>query len=212
MADDGTIAAIRALRPAGFDPAPGLWRELGDAFASPGRHYHTLRHVREVAERFDEVTKGPGWAAPVDAWLAVLFHDAVYDPARPDNEAQSAALCASSCTRWLDGRHPAAEALILLTAQHGHNSAALDADARHFLDCDMAILGADSARFAEYERDVALEYAAVYPPDAYAFGRRAFLQALQAAPRLFLSDRFHERLDAQARTNCRDALARLDPG
>lgn len=212
MADEHVIAAIRALRPAGFEPAPGFWTELAGAYASPGRHYHTLRHVSEVAGRFHEVASGPGWAAPVDAWLAVLFHDAVYDIARSDNEGQSAALCAAACVRWLDGPHPGAEALILLTAQHGHNSAALDPDARHFLDCDMAILGADSSRFAEYERDVGLEYAAVYPPEVYAFGRRAFLGKLLATPRLFLSDRFHEQLDAQARANCREAVARLDLG
>lgn len=212
MPDEDAIAAIRARAPAGFDPAPRFWGELADAYASPGRHYHTLRHVAEVAERFDEVAKGPGWGAPVDAWLAVLFHDAVYDTARSDNEVQSAALCAAACTRWLDGPHPGAETLILLTAKHGHNTATLDADARHFLDCDMAILGADAARFAEYERDVGLEYGRVYPPAAYAFGRRAFLEGLLATPRVFLSDRFHERLDAQARANCRDALARLGAG
>ena len=46
-------------------------------------------------------------------------------------------------------------------------------------------------------------------PEQYRAGRKAFLQRLLDAPRIFLSDDFHERLDAAARVNLRFALKRL---
>jgi predicted metal-dependent HD superfamily phosphohydrolase len=95
--------------------------------------------------------------------------------------------------------------LIELTAKHGHIASA-DHDAALFLDCDMAIVGSSPETFAAYDQAIAVEYKHV-PPDAYAAGRRAFLQGLLAKPRIFLTDYFHNRLDAQARANLQRALA-----
>ena len=78
-------------------------------------------------------------------------------------------------------------------------------DAAHFLDCDMAILGALPARFAEYERQVALEYGHI-DPALYQFGRRAFLEGVLGSPRIFLSD-FFAQLEQRARDNIAAALA-----
>jgi predicted metal-dependent HD superfamily phosphohydrolase len=148
----------------------------------------------------------------VPAALAVLFHDAVYFAGAADNEAKSAALAAV-----LVGAHlpafapviPRIESLVLLTAQHGKLAAReVDPDAALFLDCDMAVLGAPAERFDDYERSIAVEYAAV-PREAYRSGRGAFLERLLASDRIFLSAHFHARLDATARANLRRALSLL---
>jgi predicted metal-dependent HD superfamily phosphohydrolase len=47
------------------------------------------------------------------------------------------------------------------------------------------------------------------PREAYRAGRRRFLAALLAAPRIFHSEEFHERLDQQTRSNLQRALDRL---
>jgi predicted metal-dependent HD superfamily phosphohydrolase len=70
----------------------------------------------------------------------------------------------------------------------------------------MAILGAAPEAFAAYDRAIAEEYRAV-PRWLYRRRRRAFLRGLLEAPRIYLSDVFHARLDAQARRNLADALA-----
>jgi len=44
------------------------------------------------------------------------------------------------------------------------------------------------------------------PAWLFKLNRRRFLKALLAKPRIFLSDWFHERLDAQARVNLRRAV------
>ena len=102
--------------------------------------------------------------------------------------------------------------LIALTARHG----ALGADdfprtpegedTRRFLDCDMAILGAEPEAFAVYDRAIAEEYRAV-PRWLYRRKRRAFFRGLIDRERIFLSDFFRDRLEAAARRNLRAMLS-----
>jgi predicted metal-dependent HD superfamily phosphohydrolase len=178
------------------------------AYSSPGRAYHTWEHVKEVLSRWDEVARDVGWQEPRETRVAVLYHDAIYVPGRHDNEAASAELSRAAIARYtpdLDAERVAS--LILLTARHGKLTPAdVDAEAALFLDCDMAILGADRARFDDYERAIAVEYSVV-PPELYAAGRRRFLETLLNTPRIFCSDYFHARLDAAARDNLRRVLA-----
>ncbi|MBS1152427.1 MAG: hypothetical protein H6Q89_4125, partial [Myxococcaceae bacterium] len=101
--------------------------------------------------------------------------------------------------------------LILLTARHGALTPAdVDPEAALFLDCDMAILGAAPEVFDRYDAAIREEYAQV-PAILYSLGRRRFLTRLLAAPRIFLSDFFHARLDAAARANLRRALGKPPP-
>jgi predicted metal-dependent HD superfamily phosphohydrolase len=178
-----------------------LAAELAVAYGEPHRAYHDASHIAELLDWFDTVADDVGWDQPREVYAAILFHDAIYDPGAKDNEARSAdwarrAGLAVDADRVAD--------LILMTAKHGaHDSA--DRDAALFLDCDMAILGAPPERFAAYDAAIAREYASV-PPDAYRAGRSAFLRGLLDKPRIFLSDYFHARLDAQARANLRAAL------
>ncbi len=176
---------------------------LARAYAEPHRAYHDAQHIAELLAWFDWVAREVGWQRPTDVYLAIMFHDAVYDPRATDNEARSADLARAH------GANARTVELIQLTARHGAlTPEALDADARHFLDCDTAILGAEPAAFDRYDAAIRAEYAHV-PDDAYRAGRRAFLARMQAQPRIFLSDLFHARLDAAARANLTRALARL---
>jgi predicted metal-dependent HD superfamily phosphohydrolase len=177
------------------------------AYASPGRAYHTWEHVEEVLSRWDEVARDVGWLKPRETRVALLYHDAVYVPGRHDNEEASAELSRGAIARYtpdVDAERVAS--LILLTAKHGKlGPADVDAEAALFLDCDMAILGAERARFDDYERAIAVEYSVV-PPELYAAGRRRFLETLLSTPRIFCSDYFHARLDGAARDNLRRTL------
>lgn len=186
------------------------------AYATPPRAYHDFAHVGEVLRHYvDVAAAGPGWAQPVETWLAVLYHDAVYEAGRRDNEARSARLAAGEIARWLpDAGVDAARvvALIELTARHGQHEPGdfgvgpEAADTRHFLDCDMAILGAEPAVFDAYHQGIAAEYRGRMPDWLFRLNRRRFLKALLAKPRIFLSDFFHARYDARARGNLRRTI------
>ena len=209
---------IRTVTDAPPMPLPaGQWAAIESAYATPPRAYHHFGHVQAVLRHYDEVAAGPGWTQPAEVYLAVLYHDAVYEAGRQDNEARSAELAVAEIGRWLpDAGVDASRVaeLILLTARHGRlapadlGDGASAADARHFLDCDMAILGADSAAFDAYDRGIAAEYRGRMPGWLFRRNRRRFLEGLLAKERIFLSDFFHARLDAQARENLRRAVGR----
>lgn len=194
------MIALPALQLAGIEAA----------YAVPPRAYHDFGHVREVLRHYDAVAAGPGWVQPDEVRLAVLYHDAIYEPGRKDNEARSAQLAVQAIAQApeLAGVDAArVEQLILLTARHGAlGPDDVDAEAALFLDCDMAILAAPEPVFTAYDRGVAEEYKGVVPGFLYRAGRRRFLQGLLRAPRIFLSEFFHQRLDAAARENLRRQL------
>ncbi|MGY0632846.1 HD domain-containing protein [Luteimonas sp. A478] len=189
------------------------------AYRSPPRDYHNLNHVAEVLGHYADVAAGPGWARPAEAWLAVLYHDAIYEAKRRDNEVRSARLAAEHIQRWLPEAVDAARVswLIELTARHGQHlpedfgSGADADDVRHFLDCDMAILGADPDLFDAYNLAIAAEYRGHVPGWLFRLNRRRFLKALLERPRIFLSDLFHQRYDSAARANLRRVLQGVAP-
>src|SRR3546814_13895959 len=160
---------------------------LEAAYAKPPRAYHDFNHVREVLRHHAEVAAGPGWVQPAETFLAVLYHDAVYEAGRGDNETRSAELAVAEIAKWLPEASVDASRvaeLIGLTARHGQFSpsdfgdGAVADDTRHFLDCDMAILGAEPAVFDAYDRGIATEYRGTVPAWLFRLNRRRFLKAL----------------------------------
>ncbi|NOT89468.1 MAG: hypothetical protein HOP03_14985 [Lysobacter sp.] len=211
-ADAGPCVAEPAVDGPLILPA-AQWQSLRAAYAEPARAYHHFGHVREVLALYREIDTGPGWHRPNEIWLAVLYHDAVYIPGRSDNEAASARLAIEHLERWpqagIDPQRVAG--LILLTARHGSlrvedaGTGEGGEDARHFLDCDMAILGASPEAFAAYDRAIAEEYCAV-PRWLYRIKRRQFFKRLSVSDTIFLSDFFRDRFEAQARRNLQASL------
>ncbi len=192
-----------------FDfPAPML-AAIHLAYRTPPRAYHSWSHVEDVEHWYQEVARGPGWKKPRETFIAILFHDAIYVAGRQDNEERSAQLAVEQVERHLAGQPldtARISALIRLTARHGALSPAdVDPEAALFLDCDMAILGAAPEVFDRYGAAIREEYASV-PSVLYSLGRRRFLTRVLEAPRIFLSDYFHARLDAAARVNLARAL------
>lgn len=191
-------------------PAP-LIGELAAAYGEPHRAYHDATHIEALLRWFDVVAEGPGWQQSAEVYLAILFHDAIYDPAAKDNEAQSAAWARRAIAEHaLPADADRVVELIELTAKHGRLESATG-DAALFLDADMSIIGAEPAIYREYSRNVRREYASV-PAAAYRAGRGAFVEALAGKPRIYFTDFFHTRLDLQARANLADEAARLRAG
>jgi len=176
----------------------GRWRE-------PQRFYHGLRHLEECLARFAEVRALAQDADVVEA--ALWFHDAIYDARRDDNEARSAALARAMLEqRGVDSARIARVESIILATRHAFPSA--DPDAQLTCDIDLAVLGADEARFDEYERDVRAEYSWV-PMPIFRVKRAEILMRFLASPRIFQTEWFHSRLDDAARDNLSRSLEAL---
>lgn len=160
-------------------------------YSEPHRRYHTVRHLRAV---LGALHRWLGPELPESLYLAVLWHDAVYDPRAADNEERSAALVH-------DAR---AQALILSTKRH--EPVDEQPDALALLDADLWILGAPVRTYDRYAALIREEYAHV-PDDAYRAGRAAVLERFLARPRLYFRDA--PQREAQARGNLARELSRL---
>jgi predicted metal-dependent HD superfamily phosphohydrolase len=191
----------RAWASLGLSAPEGLIQPLMDAWAEPQRHYHSLQHLRECLALLEpalDLAQHPG-----EVELALWFHDAVYDPQGTGNEGRSAdwaveALALAGAGSEVQER---VRALIMSTC---HDAEPEDDDARLLVDIDLAILGADPARFTEYDTQVREEYRWV-PDLVYRTRRREVLAGFLARPAIYGTGRFRERFEAQARENLRRA-------
>ena len=161
--------------------------DLKARYAEPHRAYHSWTHIADLLEQFAQNRATIG--QPVAVELAVLFHDAIYDPRSATNEADSAALLARTMQERTAERDLAcASALILATHRHTTDDVSAEwlDDAKLFLDMDLAILGADEKRFDAYDAAIRQEYAFV-PIEDYCKRRGAILRRFLERPRLYLT-------------------------
>lgn len=187
-----------------------LLADLMQRYGEPQRAYHDWSHIEALLGLLDTLlTK---LSDPAAVYLAVLFHDAIYDPRAADNEERSAELLAEQVAE-LVGLDVLDRAVRLVLATRAHAipddiAAAEAADMALFLDMDLSILGADPDSFDRYEVQVRREYAHV-PDEAFASGRAAILTRFAARPALYFSEWGKQRFEAQARQNIARSLASL---
>lgn len=175
---------------------------LLERYAEPQRKYHTQQHLRECLQLFESVKQLP--AHPAEVELALWFHDAIYDLKGADNEERSASLARASLLEAGAGPEVASRVAGLVMATR-HTAVAADADEQVVVDIDLAILGANQERFAEYERQIRDEYAWV-PGWLFRRKRRAVLQSFLERPRIYATPHFAALFEARARANLATAL------
>ena len=206
-------AALRdrwwALWPGGPSGAiDATYRDLANRYSEPHRAYHTLDHVADCLRRLDEVR--PRLTRPDEAELALWFHDAVYDPRRADNEAQSASLAAGAL-RALGMTEEAAGRVADLIRLTAHRATDLTGDRALVGDIDLAILGAPPERFEQYDAAIQREYAWV-PEEVYRRERARVLAGFLARPRIYHTPHFADTLEQRARANLSAAVRRYQNG
>lgn len=198
-------------------PEP-LVRAAREAYASPGRHYHTWDHVLACFRAFREFqessTTPESVRHPDEVAFALLFHDAVYVPGRKDNEERSADLAGLLLRNEMALDEDAIERvreMIRLTREH-RAERPLSPDEQLVLDVDLSILGRPWREYRRYMVGVRREYCpAVVRKPLYRAGRRAFLRALVREPVLFRTRFFRSRFDGTARANIQREIALLRP-
>jgi len=196
----GLAARFRALvERLGGTFVASVFDRLYAAWTAPSRHYHDGRHLVECLMEVDTVAAGDV------AELALWYHDVIYVVGQHDCEEQSAVMLLTDAKTMGIPEATANEAAALVTATaHAHGRAAPAADL--VVDIDLSILGRDPKRFMEYELDVEKEYAAI-PTPAFRKGRGDFLEKFLERPRLFATEHFHQKYEAQARANVKALLA-----
>lgn len=174
-----------------------LLNSLQTQYFEPHRHYHTARHIVAMLDGFEQ--HRDQFADPDTAALAIFFHDAIYDPARRDNETRSAEMLQAQLSGLLpQAQLDKAAAIIAATA---HHAATGDRDTDLVLDLDMAILGQPWAVYERYAEGIAREFIPVHGEALYRQGRPGrFLEPTLQKERIFLTPEFAH-LDAPAKRN-----------
>jgi predicted metal-dependent HD superfamily phosphohydrolase len=196
--------------PAVVAPHTRVRDRLVEAYGAPGRGYHDLRHLTEVLDNVDLITREqPELAFDRDAVvLAAWFHDAVYDAA-PDDVERSAVLAEREL--FTAGLPPllVREVVRLVGVTGTHDPAEDDAAGHVLFDADLAILAAGPERYREYVAGVRREYSHL-SDEAFRAGRAAILRALRGRRRLFHTDFALRTWEEPARANLDRELAVLE--
>jgi predicted metal-dependent HD superfamily phosphohydrolase len=177
------------------------------AYVEPHRQYHTLAHIADLLQLLHE----HGGIADGDVvTLAILFHDAVYDPSRQGNEAASANLAREQLTFLGFPLQTIikVESYVLATQHDASVPAAGDADLLVLLDLDLSVLAAAPDRYRAYAQAIRLEYAVV-PDELYRPARRRVLQGFLARAQIYQTQRLRALWEAAARANLSNEIAAL---
>ncbi len=175
-----------------------IFQLLVKAYTHPDRYYHNLTHIYHVLdtiERFSDTLENP-----TAVFLAVWFHDFVYDSQASDNEVQSAKIAGELLINIGVSEQLVFRVNELILATAGHQIDIKDLDRCIFLDADLAILGADMERYQAYSRSIRLEYSWV-SDSAYREGRLRVLESFLARERLYYTDTLFDELESIARRN-----------
>ncbi len=185
---------------------------LVSAYTDPARHYHDIRHIAALLALSQRHRAALADPAAID--LAILYHDAVYDPSRHHNEAASAALArerlmalgaparlVDNVASWIEATDHAANA--------ARRPPGADRDLDHLLDFDLSILAAAPADYDAYAAAIRREYGH-YSDASYREGRAAVLRRLLSLPALYRVPELASAWTSRARSNLARELAALD--
>ena len=151
---DTLASFIRDTAPVHLLRSPSLADELAMRWAELHRFWHGPDHLRAMLRSFEDE---PDSTARETLLLAALYHDAIYDSLRADNEEASAELLLAHAA---DPAHPVVRRAVEITRASKWNDAPADALTRRFWEADCSPLAPDyplPERIA-YEKAVFREY------------------------------------------------------
>ena len=181
------------------------WAALVAAWSEPHRRYHGLAHLAAVLGLVGRLSGDA--ADPAAVALAAWYHDAVYQPARDDNEQVSAERARAGLRGLVsDARVEEVARLVLLTA--GHSPDPGDTDGAVLCDADLAVLAGPPDAYAAYASAVRAEYAHLSDED-FTAGRIAVLERLLGLPRIYRLPAVAEAWTPLARANMTAELTLL---
>lgn len=182
-----------------------LWTEIAESYSNKKRHYHNLQHLKHLLIQLAEVKR------EIQSWETILFtlyyHDIVYDPLKSNNEAKSAEL-AEKRMKQISAPTDTIEICkkqILATQSHIISA---DSDTNYFTDADLSILGQSWEIYTTYYKNVRKEYS-IYPSLVYNPGRKKVLNHFLKIDRIFKTDIFYRKFEAQAKENLQKEIELL---
>ena len=181
--------------------------KLINRYSDTHRHYHNIDHIAACLNEFNEVEHL--LQNPVEVWLAVWFHDVVYDPKAHDNEEWSVDY-AEKALREIIGEVTLENISRLIMATK-HYRPASDHDSKFIQDIDLTILGGQRDIFDEYEERIRREYSWV-PENRFRKGRADILSGFIERSTIYQTKYFRKKYEETARANLYYSISKLKKG
>ncbi|QKQ77555.1 hypothetical protein [Nostoc sp. TCL240-02] len=171
---------------------------LVTAYSTPGRYYHTLKHIHHVLDTIQILQGYINNLAAVQ--LAAWFHDVVYDTEAQDNEERSADYAFKLLSNLGIPESTINTVTHLILNTKNHQAAVNDYDSQVLLDADLAILAANSVDYQEYAHAIRQEYGWLSELD-YITGRQQVLERFLLRSRIYHTPLMLEFAEPCARGN-----------
>lgn len=166
------------------------------------RHYHNTRHLAFCLSEQSEARAE--MSSPDIVELALWFHDVIYVPNAPDNEAKSAALFIELAGDQLP--KSLVDAVSQIIPATCHLQAPRTDEEAFVLDIDLASIGLPWKEFNRDNEALRAEAPRVHD-NLYYEGKAAFLSALLAREKIYFTDYFFDHYEKQARQNIEKYLS-----
>jgi predicted metal-dependent HD superfamily phosphohydrolase len=179
------------------------------AYSTPGRYYHTLKHIHHVLSIIQILQGYINNLAAVQ--LAAWFHDVVYDTEAQDNEERSADYAFELLNNLRIPKITITTVTHLILNTKDHQAAVNDYDAQVLLDADLAILATNSVQYEEYTHAIRQEYGWL-PEKDYITGRQQVLERFLQRSRIYYTPLMSEFAEPSARGNIQAEIKSLLSG
>ena len=182
-----------------------LWNDLVNAYTHESRHYHNIDHITHMiglASTYKSHIEHPN-----ALFLAIFYHDIVYDVKRHDNELKSWEFA----KKHLKGLQlpktdlNLIEAYILATKDHQDQS---NNDTKYMLDFDLQTLGKSWNDYKIYTEQIREEYS-IYPDRLYIPGRIQVLTHFLKTDCIYKTPTFYTLYEDNAQSNLKQELELL---
>ena len=154
-----------------------------------------LSSVQNDIEDFDSVL------------FSIFYHDFIYKSTSKDNEEKSAEL-AEKRMKQISVSKDTIELCknqILATKSHVQST---NKDTNYFTDADLSVLGQNWEAYSLYYKNVRKEYS-IYPDFVYNQGRKKILNHFLSMDKIFKTDFFYNKFEAQAKKNLQKEMELL---
>jgi predicted metal-dependent HD superfamily phosphohydrolase len=187
-----------------------LYEDLCCKYSSKDRFYHTLLHIENMISDLDSV-----WIHFVDSikntyddieraynnlYLAIWFHDSIFDPKSKENEINSADFTAYELQKLNYSEIDLKIICELILCTIDHRPMKDTVLFKLFLDLDLAIFGKEEDEYYKYSKNIRLEYNFV-PDQIYYEKRKNLLNKFLNKDQIFYTTYFQEKYESQARKN-----------
>ncbi|MEH2322278.1 MAG: hypothetical protein V7K32_01475 [Nostoc sp.] len=189
--------------------AEKAFNDLVAAYSTPGRYYHTLKHIDRV---FSTIGILQGYTNNLAAVrLAAWFHDVVYDTQAQDNEQRSADYAFEFLSNLGIPESTIATVTRIIMNTKDHQAAVDDYDSQVLLDADLAILATNQVEYREYAYAIRQEYGWMAEAD-YITGRQQVLEQFLERSHIYFTPLMSEFAEPSARGNIQGEIQSLLSG